>query len=109
MIHVGRQVLWRIIRDLVPGGVTVLLTTQYLEEADRLGPEAVLVLIDRGALVAEGTPSELKRRTGTGRTDPALFLPGMIGLAAEPAVEFDDQAHDRSGTLAVRPFRPLAA
>lgn len=61
----GRQVLWRIIRELVADGATVLLTTQYLEEADRLADR--VALIDRGALVAEGTPSELKKRAPGGR------------------------------------------
>ena len=61
----GRQVLWRIVRDLVADGVTILLTTQYLEEADRLADR--VALIDRGALVAEGTPSELKKQAPGGR------------------------------------------
>ena len=61
----GRQVLWRIVRDLVADGVTILLTTQYLEEADRLADR--VALIDRGALVAEGTPTELKKRAPGGR------------------------------------------
>jgi ABC-2 type transport system ATP-binding protein len=61
----GRQVLWRIVRDLVADGMTVLLTTQYLEEADRLADR--VALIDRGALVAEGTPSDLKKRAPGGR------------------------------------------
>src|SRR5579864_2137300 len=47
----GRQILWQTVRDLVADGVTVLLTTQYLEEADRLADR--VVLIDRGTLVAE--------------------------------------------------------
>ncbi|MHB1555740.1 MAG: ATP-binding cassette domain-containing protein, partial [Acidimicrobiales bacterium] len=55
----------RIVRDLVADGVTILLTTQYLEEADRLADR--VALIDRGALVAEGTPSELKKRAPGGR------------------------------------------
>jgi ABC-2 type transport system ATP-binding protein len=61
----GRRVLWRIVRGLVADGMTVLLTTQYLEEADHLADR--VVLIDRGALVAEGTPSELKKRAPGGR------------------------------------------
>jgi ABC-2 type transport system ATP-binding protein len=79
----GRQVLWRIVRELVAGGVTVLLTTQYLEEADRLADR--VVLIDRGALVAEGTPSELKRRAPGGRI--RLHFAGDDAFAAA-AVEF---------------------
>ena len=56
----SRRTMWQIIRDLVAGGVTVFLTTQYLEEADQLADR--IAILDRGKLVAEGTPGELKRR-----------------------------------------------
>jgi ABC-2 type transport system ATP-binding protein len=55
----SRRTMWQIIRDLVKGGVTVFLTTQYLEEADELADR--IALLDHGKLVAEGTPEELKR------------------------------------------------
>jgi len=58
----GRGEVWTAIRDLVAGGTTVLLTTQYLEEADQLADE--VTVIDRGRTVATGTPSELKGRVG---------------------------------------------
>ena len=51
--------MWDIVRDLVARGVTVLLTTQYLEEADRLATG--IALLDGGHVVAQGTPAELKR------------------------------------------------
>jgi ABC-2 type transport system ATP-binding protein len=51
--------MWEIVRELVAGGVTILLTTQYLEEADRLA--SGIALLDGGRIVAQGTPSELKR------------------------------------------------
>jgi ABC-2 type transport system ATP-binding protein len=60
----SRQDLWAIIEGLVENGVTVLLTTQYLEEADRLCKQ--LVVLDHGRIIAEGTPQELK--TGLGST-----------------------------------------
>jgi ABC-2 type transport system ATP-binding protein len=56
----GRQIMWQIIRDLGAEGVTILLTTQYLEEADQLADR--IAVLDRGRIVAEGTPEELKRR-----------------------------------------------
>jgi ABC-2 type transport system ATP-binding protein len=55
----SRRVMWQIIRDLVAGGVTIFLTTQYLEEADRLASR--IALLDGGRIIAEGTPDELKR------------------------------------------------
>jgi daunorubicin resistance ABC transporter ATP-binding subunit len=63
----SRQVVWSTIRDLVDEGVTLLLTTQYLEEADALADN--IMLIDHGRAVAAGTPSELKARIGDQRVD----------------------------------------
>jgi ABC-2 type transport system ATP-binding protein len=58
----SRLALWGVIEDLVSDGTTVLLTTQYLEEADRLA--ARIAVIDGGQLIAEGTPDELKDKVG---------------------------------------------
>jgi daunorubicin resistance ABC transporter ATP-binding subunit len=63
----SRQVVWTTIRELVGEGVTLLLTTQYLEEADALADRAVL--IDHGRSVASGTPAELKAQVGQQRVD----------------------------------------
>lgn len=59
----SRQSLWNVIEELVEEGTTVLLTTQYLEEADRLAK--VLAVVDRGKVIAEGTPAELKADLGS--------------------------------------------
>jgi ABC-2 type transport system ATP-binding protein len=56
----SRRTMWDIIRQLVAGGVTIFLTTQYLEEADRLADR--IAVLDQGQLVAQGTPAELKRQ-----------------------------------------------
>ncbi len=63
----SRQVVWATIRELVADGVTLLLTTQYLEEADALADR--VVLIDRGTEVASGTPAQLKTQVGEQRVD----------------------------------------
>jgi ABC-2 type transport system ATP-binding protein len=59
----GRQDLWGVIEDLTGEGTTVLLTTQYLEEADRLARD--IVVVDHGRVIAQGTPAELKADLGT--------------------------------------------
>ena len=56
----SRHTMWQLIRDLAAEGVTILLTTQYLEEADRLADR--IAVLDRGRVVAQGTPEQLKRR-----------------------------------------------
>ncbi len=74
----SRHTMWQIIRALVAGGVTILLTTQYLEEADQLADR--LAVLDRGKLVAQGTPDELKRRIPGGHI--RLQFADASGLAS---------------------------
>src|SRR5436189_828992 len=66
----GRNELWAVIRELVSDGTTVLLTTQYLEEADRLADRVVVV--DRGKVIADDTPAALKSQLGNTVTELGL-------------------------------------
>ena len=61
----SRSAMWETIRELLDGGTTILLTTQYLEEADQLADR--IAVIDKGRVVAEGTAAELKRKVGSER------------------------------------------
>jgi ABC-2 type transport system ATP-binding protein len=74
----SRLVMWDVITGLVDSGVTVFLTTQYLEEADRLAGR--VAVLDGGRVVAEGTPAELKRQTADQRLD--LVLAGRAAFEA---------------------------
>ena len=78
----SRAVLWAIIRELAAEGATLLLTTQYLEEADQLASQ--VAVIDAGRVVAEGTPDQLKGKVGEDRI--AVQLPPGSDLAAAVAV-----------------------
>jgi oleandomycin transport system ATP-binding protein len=81
----SRLELWEIVRGLVAGGATVLLTTQYLDEADQLADE--IAVIDHGKVIATGTPGELKAKTGSQSlavrpADPE-DLPIVVSVVAE--------------------------
>ena len=88
----SRRTMWQIIRELVAGGVTVFLTTQYLEEADELADR--IALLDHGRLVAEGTPDQLKRRIPGGHIRLQFAHPDGLEAAASTLGETvrDDEA-----------------
>ncbi|MFE7138544.1 ATP-binding cassette domain-containing protein [Streptomyces sp. NPDC057644] len=76
----SRLALWDTIRDQVRNGTTVLLTTQYLEEADQLADR--LAVIDKGTVIADGTPDELKRKVGGERLEVAVADPADLAATA---------------------------
>ena len=92
----SRQDLWNVIDTLVADGTTVLLTTQYLEEADRLADR--IVIIDNGVVVAEGTPAELKSALGETTVSLRVRSPEEALAAATQLVEFS------AGLLATDPL-----
>ncbi|GIF17930.1 ABC-2 type transport system ATP-binding protein [Actinoplanes tereljensis] len=88
----SRREMWRIVRELVAGGVTIFLTTQYLEEADQLADR--IVLLDHGRLIAEGTAEELKRRIPGGHIELTFTDPHLLDEAKSllPAAVADPEA-----------------
>jgi ABC-type multidrug transport system ATPase subunit len=113
----SRDALWDIIRDLVRQGTTVLLTTQYLTEADALA--GWVVFVDDGQVVATGTPADLKAQTGQAQVD--LIAASDADLArltgALTAFKTISDAHrrtvrvaiDHGGTSGVRELSDLLA
>ena len=77
----GRRTMWDIVRGLVADGITIFLTTQYLEEADELAGR--IALLDGGHIVAQGTPSELKRLVPGGHIRLEFGDPAQLERAAE--------------------------
>jgi daunorubicin resistance ABC transporter ATP-binding subunit len=99
---VKRGEMWTSIRALVAGGSTVLLTTQYLEEADTLADE--IVVFDKGRIVATGTPDALKRRAGTLTLDVLLADPARLGDVArmvKQIVGAEPVPDEKTGRLSV--------
>lgn len=76
-----RNDVWSFIEELVSAGTTVLLTTQYMEEADRLASE--IVVLDRGSVIASGSGEALKNRLGGGRLEARLHDSSALGAAAQ--------------------------
>jgi daunorubicin resistance ABC transporter ATP-binding subunit len=91
----GRLELWDVIRERVADGTTVLLTTQYLEEADRLANR--IVVVDQGRIIAEGSPAELKARLGSTVIEIGLSIEAEA-LRAEPILASFGTGCGRNGT-----------
>ncbi|GGU73624.1 daunorubicin resistance protein DrrA family ABC transporter ATP-binding protein [Streptomyces litmocidini] len=105
----NRQELWGVVEELVAGGTTLLLTTQYLEEADRLAHD--ICVVDHGRVIARGTSDQLKDRTGGERVEVVVHEPEMIddardvlaryGVAGAGRGEVSVEEHTRKLTVPV--------
>jgi ABC-2 type transport system ATP-binding protein len=96
----SRNELWAVLRELVDDGTTLLLTTQYLEEADRLADR--IAVIDGGRVIARGTPGELKARVGGERVVVTLRGADQLDAAAEAIAPLAAEIpHGDAGTLEV--------
>jgi ABC-2 type transport system ATP-binding protein len=100
----NRMALWDVIQDLVAGGTTLLLTTQYLEEADRLAHD--ICVIDHGKVIARGTSDQLKAQTGGERVEVVVheredLVPAAEVLRGFGKGELKVQDHTRQITVPV--------
>jgi ABC-2 type transport system ATP-binding protein len=102
----GRNDLWEFLRELVDDGATLVLTTQYLEEADRLADD--IVVLDHGRVVAAGSPAQLKAKIGGSRIAVTVAAQSELAAAAAAVAPFADAAPiDDADTLRVTiPVRP---
>jgi ABC-2 type transport system ATP-binding protein len=93
----SRRTMWQVVRELVAGGITVVLTTQYLDEADELADR--VAVLDAGRIVAAGTPEELKRRVPGGHV--RLWFADLPALDAASAAVRGADRDDQSLSLTV--------
>jgi ABC-2 type transport system ATP-binding protein len=100
----SRNDLWELLRELVGGGATLVLTTQYLEEADRLADD--IVVLDRGRVAATGSPAELKARVGGERLELNVGSSDQVAAAVEALDAFADGPSDADELRVTIPVRP---
>ena len=105
----SRRATWEAVRDLAADGTTVLLTTQYLDEADQLAGR--IAVVDRGKVRAEGTPAELKAKIGGERVKLTVAVQAQLAVATEllgshasepPRTDTDSRTVEASVTAAAR-------
>jgi ABC-2 type transport system ATP-binding protein len=87
----SRTELWEVLRGLVSDGTTLLLTTQYLEEADQLADD--IIVIDRGRVIAHGTPTQLKDEAGRAAVVVTVTSGADLGAAEAVVRRFTDEVH----------------
>ena len=102
----ARKELWDIVRGLVADGVTVLLTTQYLDEADQLAD--TIAVIDHGAVVASGAPDELKAKVGGQRLEVRPADPDRLDQTAAIVTATTGLAPERTGGRLSVPINDLS-
>jgi oleandomycin transport system ATP-binding protein len=101
----GRGDLWRVVRGLVRDGVTVLLTTQYMEEADQLADD--VVVIDHGRVVATGTPDQLKTQVGGQVLHVSPVRQADVAMVARVVTDLSGAAPDAvNGSVSARVADP---
>jgi ABC-2 type transport system ATP-binding protein len=102
----SRRDLWTLLEELVGNGTTLVLTTQYLEEADALADQ--IVILDHGRVAAAGSPAELKSRVGGERIGVTVAAAAELEPAAAALVRFADGAadSDREALQVTAPMRP---